>query len=142
MYQNILLAVDLDDPSSWDKALPTALEFVRHFGARLHVVTVVPDFGYSVVGQYFPRDYEQKMIADARTRLREFVTERVPANIAVHDIIGHGPIYAEILKAAGIVQADLILMGAHRPGLQDYLIGPNASKVVRHAPCSVLVVRD
>jgi nucleotide-binding universal stress UspA family protein len=33
-------------------------------------------------------------------------------------------------------------MGSHRPNMSDYLIGPNAARVVRHAPVSVLVVRD
>lgn len=142
MYHNILLAVDLDDPSSWKKPLPTALALVRCFDARLHLVTVLPDFGYSVVGQYFPKDYEKQMVGDAQALLRRFVTEHVPADIPVHDIIGHGPAYSEILRAAKTVSADLILIGAHRPGLQDYLMGPNASKVVRHARCSVMVVRD
>ncbi len=33
-------------------------------------------------------------------------------------------------------------IGSHRPELKDYLLGPNAARVVRHANCSVLVVRD
>ena len=36
---------------------------------------------------------------------------------------------------------DLIVMASHRPELKDYLIGPNAARVVRHADCSVQVVR-
>jgi nucleotide-binding universal stress UspA family protein len=35
----------------------------------------------------------------------------------------------------------LIVMNSHRPDLRDHLIGSNASQVVRHASCSVLVVR-
>jgi nucleotide-binding universal stress UspA family protein len=136
------LAVDLGEESSWSKALPTALELVRNHEARLHVMTVVPDFGFSVVGQYFPKDYEHKMVTDMQRRLREFVTTHVPKDVTVHDIIGHGPVYSEILDAAESVKADLIVLASHRPGLQDYLIGPNASKVVRHAKCSVLVVRE
>ena len=103
---------------------------------------VVPDFGFSVVGQYFPKDYEHKMIEDMQRRLREFVNAHVPEDIPAHDIIGHGPIYSEILEAAESIGADLIVLASHRPGLQDYLIGPNASKVVRHAKCSVLVIRE
>ena len=40
------------------------------------------------------------------------------------------------------IKADLIVMGSHRPELRDYLLGPNAARVVRHAPCSVVVVRS
>jgi universal stress protein F len=39
------------------------------------------------------------------------------------------------------INADLIIMPAHRLKLQDYLLGTNTAKVVRHALCSVLVVR-
>jgi nucleotide-binding universal stress UspA family protein len=39
------------------------------------------------------------------------------------------------------ISADLIIMPAHRLKLQDYLLGTNTAKVVRHAQCSVLVVR-
>ena len=53
-----------------------------------------------------------------------------------------GTIYSEILKVAEDCSADLIIMASHRPELKDYMLGPNASRVVRHANCSVLVVRD
>jgi nucleotide-binding universal stress UspA family protein len=49
--------------------------------------------------------------------------------------------YQEILKTAEAIQADLIVMGSHRPELSDYLLGSNTEKVVRHARCSVMVVR-
>jgi universal stress protein F len=57
-------------------------------------------------------------------------------------IIAEGKIYQEILKAAQTIKADLIVMGSHHPELKDYLLGPNAAKVVRHADCSVMVVRE
>jgi nucleotide-binding universal stress UspA family protein len=56
--------------------------------------------------------------------------------------VGHGSIYAEILRASRDAGADLIVMASHRPEMKDYLIGANAARVVRHADCSVLVVRE
>ena len=50
--------------------------------------------------------------------------------------------YGEILGVAGEARADLIVVGSHRPAMRDYLLGTNASRVVRHASCSVLVARD
>jgi nucleotide-binding universal stress UspA family protein len=49
---------------------------------------------------------------------------------------------AEILGIAEEAGADLIVVGSHRPAMGDYLLGTNASRVVRHAGCSVLVARD
>ena len=46
MYRDILITVDLGDEASWKQALPTAVEYARAFGSRLHVMTVVPDFGH------------------------------------------------------------------------------------------------
>ena len=47
-----------------------------------------------------------------------------------------------ILPGKGELADELIVIGSHRPEMQDYLLGPTAAKVVRHAKCSVLVVRE
>jgi nucleotide-binding universal stress UspA family protein len=52
-----------------------------------------------------------------------------------------GPVYQKILEEAEKWGADVIIVGSHRPGAERFLIGSNASAVVRHATCSVLVVR-
>lgn len=141
MYKTILLAVDLGDESSWRTALPAAVETVRASGAALHVMTVVPDFGMSIVGSFFPPDYEKTAVEKASQALHDFVRENVPGDVKVAHDVGHGTVYEEILAAAKRVQADLIVMAAHRPEQSDYLLGPNAARVARHASCSVLVVR-
>lgn len=142
MYKTILLAVDLNEPSSWEKALPVAVEQAEAGGGRLHVVTVVPDFGMAIVGSFFPPNYEKTALADADKALDAFVAEKVPAEIEVAHSVGHGTIYKEILATAERAGADLIVMASHRPERSDYLLGPNAARVVRHAKCSVLVVRS
>jgi nucleotide-binding universal stress UspA family protein len=141
MYQHILLPIDLNAESSWVKALPTSVELCRTFGATLHLMTVVPDFGMSLVSQYFPAGTEERMRTDAAGRLREFAQERVPTDVEVQDVVAQGSTYREILDAAAAVAADLIVMGSHRPEASDYLLGANASRVVRHAKCSVMVIR-
>ena len=142
MYKTILLPVDLNEESSWTKALPTALELSRTFGASLHMMTVVPDFGMNVVGSFFPEGYEKKAVEEADTAMRKFVEAHVTDGMKVQHIIGHGTIYTKILETAGSIGADLIVLAARRPELSDYLLGPNAARVVRHAECSVMVVRE
>jgi nucleotide-binding universal stress UspA family protein len=70
------------------------------------------------------------------------VAAQVPEGVAARRIVAAGKIYQEILRVADEVGADLIVMGSHRPELSDYLLGPNAARVVRHADCSVMVVRE
>ncbi len=142
MYKEILVSVDLEHDSSWKKALPTAVEYAQKFGATLHVVTVVPNFGNSIVSQYFPEGFEKKMMQGAQDRLHTFMREHVPEGIKTQVIVGHGSIAQEILRSAEDVGADLIVMQSHRPEILDLLIGPNAGKVVSQAKCSVLVVRN
>ena len=142
MYKNILLAIDLGHPESWAKALPTAVEYAQKFGSTLHLITVVPDFGMSIVGGYFPDDFEKKALEDTGERLKAFASEHVPAGIDVHPHVAHGRSYDEILSAAKSLSADLVVIGSHQPGTETYLLGSTASRVVRFARCSVLVVRD
>jgi nucleotide-binding universal stress UspA family protein len=142
MFRSILVPVDVSDKHSWRKALPAAISLCEAFGARLSVITVVPEFGLPMVGQFFPEGYEEKLRQQAAKQLKALVTEQVPDAIAVKRIIAEGKIYREILNAAKAVEADLIVMGSHHPELKDYLLGPNAAKVMRHADCSVMVVRD
>lgn len=142
MFRDILLPVDLNHDSSWRKSLPVALKLVEAFGARLHIMTVIPAFGMSIVGQFFPEDYEDKALETARQALHRFSQDHLPDNVAVQHIVCHGTVYEEIIREAKAIGADLVVMTAHRPELRDYLLGPNASRVVRHAPVSVMVIRE
>lgn len=141
MYGDILVTVDLGSPETDLKAMGTAVDYARMFGARLHVLTVVPDYGMSIVGGFFPREHEKEALEHASAALHAYTKEHVPADIPHRHIVGHGSIYREILRYAGVAGADLIVMAASTPGPEDYLIGPNAARVVRHAKISVLVVR-
>ncbi len=141
MYANILVSVDLGQSENETRAIETAVDYARLFGATLHVMTVVPDYGMSLVGGFFPKEHEQQAIDHANAALHEFTAQHVPKEIRHRHIVAHGSIYREILRYADEVKADLIVLSASRPGPEDYLIGPNAARVVRHARISVLVVR-
>lgn len=141
MYKHILLPVDLEDAASSGGARDVAVEYAQSFGATLHVMTVVPDFGMSVVGSFFPDDFAEKALAETAKRLDAYTAEHVPDGVKVQHIVAHGRIYDEIIKAAESGGIDLIVMSAHRPDIGDYLLGPNAARVARHADQSVLIVR-
>ena len=141
MYKTILVPLDLSEESSWEKALPTAVEYCKTFGAQLQVMSVVPDFGMSMVGSFFPSGYSDDAVKEATTALADLCGRLVPGDMDAEQHIAFGNIYDEIIARAREVNADLIVMASHRPMLEDYLLGPNAARVVRHANCSVLVVR-
>lgn len=142
MYKKILLPIDLNDTVTAKKALATAAAIAKTFSAELHVIAVVPNFGMSLVGGFFPSDFEEKALDKAKTDLGAFLDAELGPEVDAVGHVAHGSIYEEILHAAKTLSADLIVIGAHRPELKDYLLGPNAARVVRHAPQSVMVVRE
>jgi len=142
MFNKILVPVDLNEESSWAKALPVATFHLRGGGGALHVLTVLPNFGESIVGSYFPPDFAAQSEAAALSELETLCAQLVPPETAVSCAVRIGTVYREILRYADESECDLIVMASHRPELRDLLLGPNAAHVVRHARQSVLVVRE
>ena len=144
MVQKIVLPLDLDEESSWRKALPTAVDLARHSGAELHVMTIVPDehIKMTIVAQLIPEGYEQRIVDDSKQRLSALLKQHAPSDMKIQQAVRRGSVYKEILRYARDTQADLVIMAAHRPEMRDYLLGPNAARIVRHADCSVWVVRE
>ncbi|WP_025898265.1 universal stress protein [Sneathiella glossodoripedis] len=142
MFSHILVAIDLDHKETWQKMFTEAIAYASQEGSVLHVMTVVPDFGTSLVGSFFPKDHKEKMISQTNEKLHKIVSDNIPSGIKVQHIVGYGNAYEEILRMQKKLSCDLIIIGSHRPHMKDYLLGPNAARVVRHANCSVLVIRD
>jgi len=142
MYKKILVPIDINQESSWKKALPQAVEFAKKDGAKLYLFTVVPDFGMAMVGSFFPKDYAQKAMEHAEYELKAIARNNVPSDIDCTCYVRHGTIYKRIIASADELGADLIVLSSHRPGTKDYLLGPNAARVVRHARQSAFVIRE
>ena len=77
----------------------------------------------------------------AREALQAVAAEIPLPKERVSCTVASGGVYHELLREAQEWRADLIVIGSHRPVMSDYLLGSNAKTIVRHAQCSVLVVR-
>jgi nucleotide-binding universal stress UspA family protein len=143
MTKHVLCAIDLTHKrESEEKLLLQAADLAKHYGATLSVVTVVPDYGMSIVGSYFKEGTLKAAAEAANEKLHALVAETLPDFGHVQHIVEVGTVYERILDAANRSKADLVVLGAHKPDLIDKLQGPNSARVARHAPCSVLVVRQ
>jgi len=140
MYKNVLLPIDIAEESSWHQALTAAIAQARFNSASLHVVAVTP--GTPPQLPFLPPDYGSKMLSHAEEKLEAIAKKHVPDDIQYQQHVRQGSVYREILALAREIGADLIVMASHQPAIEDYLLGPNAARVVRHADCSVLVVRE
>ncbi|MGC3937376.1 universal stress protein [Roseobacter sp. EG26] len=143
MSRPVLCAIDVSHKGRDADVLKIAKRLADLDGASLDVVTVVPDFGQSIVSTYFESDHHEKVVAEARQLLSDEITASLgsDADAMVRHVVATGNAYEEILKVAGETGCGLIVIGAHKPDFKDYLLGPNAARVVRHSSCSVHVVR-
>lgn len=141
MYKSVLVAIDLNDDSAAHRVAEAAFRLARDHGAALHIVNVIPDFGMSIVGSYFSSEQTKQMVKDERLKLEEWAANEVPDDMEFDLTVVKGHVYDNILKTADRIGADVIVLGSHKPEFEDYLLGPNAARVVRHAKQSVFVVR-
>lgn len=139
----VLCAIDISDGQYDNAVIRQAKTMADLAGVSLDVVTVVPDFGKSMVGSFFESDHHGKMVKASKEALNTIVTATIgeDANSKTRHIVATGTAYEEIIKLAETAQSSLIVIGAHKPDFKDYLLGPNAARVVRHSNCSVYVVR-
>lgn len=140
MFRSILVPLDLAHKSSWEFAIPQAKELAGRDGGSVTLMTVVRDTRPMFEGIYFPLQLEG-MMAAAREKLASIAAEHGLERAGGEHEVRFGNIAGEILSLAREVDCELIVMESHRPEMRDYLIGPNAAHVARHATCSVLVLR-
>ena len=143
MTNSVLCAVDVSNGDDDMNTIQAAARLAKLDDAQLDVIAVVPDFGISQVGSYFTKDHHNTMLAEAKEALNALVTKALDAkqNEKVRHIVATGRAYEEVLNLAEKAKSELIVVGAHDSALTDYLLGPNAARIVRHAKCSVFVVR-
>jgi len=134
MYKKIVVALGLDHGHGV-KAIDTARKLLAEGGeiVALHVIEPVPGF----VKNYVSTDPEPEIRNAAEEAIAERIGERKDAEAVV--LIGYpGPTVTEYAETIG---ADCIIVGSNKPELRDYLLGSTAARIVRHAPCSVHVLR-
>ena len=126
-------------------ALPYALGMAKNCDAKLYMLHVIYDVA-TASGLYVPHVSFDEMYKDleksAQKELEKFGCEELKDLKDVEYTVLRGTPYDEILKFAQEKNIDIIVIGTHgRKGLDRFLFGSTAEKVVRYAPCPVLTVR-
>ncbi|AGJ02179.1 universal stress protein [Rickettsia prowazekii] len=141
-FKNILIPIDLNDKKSIKSIFPKALMLAINFQAKLHFMYVIPEFGTKMFEDYLPKNWRIVKKEKYQTQIKDIIKQYIPDTIETDNYIGSGAVYDEIIKRSNEIKADLIIISAVRLQLKDYMLGPNASKIVRHSDISVLVLRD
>lgn len=137
MFKTILVPVDPAEASFAEQALAKAKQFKAEYGTTVQLLAVCPDVQAFVASQ-LPDDFREQEQAHAQKMLQDIADD---LGEGTKTTVRFGTVYHEVLEEAEKVGADLILMTSHKPGLSTYFIGSNAAHIVRHASCSVMVLR-
>lgn len=136
MYQSIVIPIDLANDISGKEMIAQAKAMAAHH-AKVHFVHVIESIPVYMEAE-IPSRFLTENNEAAKKQMQAIASE---AGLDSEVVIRNGSAATEILEEAEAMGADLILVKSHKPGLQDYFLGSTASRVVRHAKCSVLVMR-
>lgn len=135
MYRKILVPMALDHGVSSDTLkIAQALSSDGATIIALHVY----EAPQGSVAAFLSEEAQKEAVARARADL---VAKTAHLDgVQVEMVIGHT--YRSIIDYAAEQDVECIVMGSHKPGFSDYLLGSTAARVVRHAPCAVHVYRS
>lgn len=141
MFKTVLVPVDVGQTEAAATALSAARELCEREGTQVTLLNVIESVPAYVSSQ-IPDHVHQQIIVDANAALKKMVEDNnLPANTKT--LVREGHPSTTILDLSQELRADVIVVASHDPGgLADYLLGSVAGRVVRHAHCSVLVVRN
>ena len=138
MYDTILIAAALFSKGETTRTLIDKAKGLLNNGGRLvlvHVIDAVPKY----IEQQVPKSHMSAHQREAQDMLEELA--KGAGDIQCDVVIRTGTPSAGILGTAKETDADLIMIASHKPGFGDYFIGSTATRVVRHAQTSVMVLR-
>ena len=136
MFKTILLPVDMAHLDEGQRTLDVA-KAIMSPDTELVLLYVMEDMpNWTDID--LPPNFKEDSMQSSRQKLESFAAS-IDKDVRVEVRLGHA--YSTILKEAEDIDADLIILASHKPGLIDYFIGSTTSKVVSHASCSVVVVR-
>jgi nucleotide-binding universal stress UspA family protein len=140
VLRKILLPIDLTQPEMTKLAMDEARPLANAFNCELRLVNVQSLIPIAFL-DYVPEDFDSQIRQGLEKEITAIADEIGCAPERVSTKVLFGPVHHTVLAEAETWGADLILLCSHRPGMDRYLIGSTASAIVRHAKCSVWVVR-
>ena len=139
----IVLATD-GSPSA-ERATQVAVDLAREGGARLLVVSAwrAPSAIYSSSPQAMMPAVERKELHRATAAARAGVELAEAQGVEAESFVRNGEPVAVISQTARYGEASLVVVGSHGWGpVRRLVLGSVSARLLRHAPCPVLVVRE
>ncbi|MFQ5647559.1 MAG: universal stress protein [bacterium] len=141
------IAIPIDFSEYSQKALIYALSIAEQFKSEVHLLTVLDDRVYDdrrlavYTLDELIKDRLKQQDEDLDAMIKEVLMPS-QKKIKLKKVVKIGIPFSEIIKYAEEELIDLIIQGSHgRTGIAHLLVGSTTEKVIRKAPCPVLVVR-
>jgi universal stress protein A len=142
------ILVPIDFSAQSERALHYATALASRLGASLELLHVVEDpiaagaWGSETVIPNLS-ELRDELIADAERRLQQYREPDEQPRVGLRIAVRMGRTAQTITEYANAAEIDLIVMGTHgRTGVAHLVMGSVAERVLRHASCPVLTVRD
>lgn len=139
------ILVPIDFSSLSNQAVERAVSIAQQNNSELLLVHVVEPVIYPVDFLVVPSEMEDanlQLLKSAKERLTALTKDLVARGLKCESVAAIGRAHHQIVETARKKNTDLIILPTHgHTGLKHVYLGSTAERVVRHAPCSVLVVR-
>ncbi len=141
MFERILVPVDLAEPEMTELAINQALAFATPPKTEIRLVNV-QSLPSPLFIEFAPLDLQRRALLAAEEQIERIAGKMNYPRRHISIAVRTGSVYDEALAEAEDWEADLIVVCSRRPGMRTYLMGSNSANIVRHAKCSVHVVRS
>ncbi len=141
MFKKILIALDTTKPNTCQRLCDAVIDLLGKSKAEIKLVSVVPDFGMSIVASYFPSGAQDKLKAEVEQNLATYAAQIKGQSVST--AMPTGKRAQGILQEANEWESDLIILGARKKQSQgeNRLLGSCGQSVTNRSACSVLVVK-
>jgi nucleotide-binding universal stress UspA family protein len=142
MFQKILLPIDVAEPEIAKEALDAAVAMAKAFNAQIRLIHVTSPIVIASPMAVVPQSVYDQLGVYEKLELDRMAASVDRPEGTVDTVVRIGGVYPELLAEATQWPADLIIVGAHKRSMATYLLGSSAAAIVRHATCTVMVVRS
>jgi nucleotide-binding universal stress UspA family protein len=155
IVKKILVPTDFSEQANF--ALDFAYQIARKSNAEIHLLNVI-DYpglstawsgGMNVIGGAEPpfdnldESFITGLIDKAKEEMKTMVLKLNEHEVTIHETIEIGNPYFVITEKIDNEDINLVIMGSKgASGLEEVLIGSNTEKVVRHAICPVITIKQ
>ena len=142
MFGKILLPIDVAEPEVAKEAIDAAVGMAGAFDSDIRLIHVTSPIVIASPMAVIPQPVYDQLGVYEKSELERMAAAIDRPKGTLTTVVRIGGVYPELLAEAAEWRADLIVVGAHKRSMATYLLGSSAAAIVRHASCTVMVVRS